>query len=268
MKHTRRVNPFTIEGLFEILRRNVQAACITISIGILVALIFYYRTPRIYNADMRVLIPTSFFTNTGALNDGINTPDSEIEAYRLIYAKDTLSDYFLDTLGERYNLFDLALDDPKHSIERQELRLKFQILVSAQSTIEVSITAATGEEAASMLEDYFKELLKVLRRKAGNSEEIADSALATLIEEPVIPDTPIYPHVWDYINAGFALGLLVALCQLIYREYRMTQFLFPEEVATYLGIEFLGDLPEISRLEWLYLLDHVRAAQQKLIEYK
>lgn len=262
---TRRVNPFTLEGFLEVLRRNLQAVSVTVCIGVLIALIFYYRTPRTYGSEITVLIPTGFFAASGQLTDGANTPDSELDAYRLIYAREVLNDNFLDTVGELYNVFEYALDDPKHSLERQAFRARFQISIASQSTIRIATTSGTAHEVAEMLNDYFKELLKVLRQKIPSEGDVPAKSLATLMEGPEVPYAPLTPNIWDFLNVGIMLGLLVGLFQLMYREYRITQYMFPEEVATFLGIDFLGELPQISRLEWLYLLDHVRAAQQKLI---
>lgn len=265
MNYRQRVNPFTFEGVLEVLKRNALRACVTISAGILISLIFYYRVQAVYSSEMKIFIPSNYLSLLARSQGAPMIPDAELDSYRIALVRSVLSDPFLDGLGERYDIFREALDAPKHSIERQSFRTRFSIESSSSSNVKISVTGSSPEEASGILDDTLKEIRKVLLHRITVENDLSEDKVASIIQEPSIPEMPLSPHKKDFVLIGFFLGVLTALCQLVYHEYKLSQFLYPEEIAAVLGVEFLGELPEVSRVNWLYLIDHVKSSRQKLL---
>src|SRR5436190_2038059 len=111
-----------LQDVIAIIKRNIWSVLITVvlcgCIGFAIASIL----PKRYKAKAVLDIPSSYFHNP-LVSDLISdiTDPSELNSQRMALLRLALSDEYLDSLGERFGLFQFPKDHPKRVSERSGL---------------------------------------------------------------------------------------------------------------------------------------------------
>lgn len=77
-------------------------------------------------------------------------------------------------------------------------------------------------------------------------EEGSGSAYVGVLQQPMLPDSPVFPRKSVFLFWGLLTGLMLAATVLLLQEYVARSHASPEQFAANLGIEYYGPLPTIQ----------------------
>lgn len=153
----------TFEYALSLLLRNAVGFVISILICAELAILANAYLPKKYKSKAVLNIQSSYFKNplVSDLISEINDP-SEGNAQRQSLLRLSLSEPFLDTLGERYRHFTTGPESEIRSLEREVLLHRIEYFSLSSTSFQISIGASDPYEAYNMTKDVLEQMTYTL----------------------------------------------------------------------------------------------------------
>lgn len=149
--------------LLGFIRRNLFRSVVMIVVCLGNTLILIDQLPKKYKSSAVLTIQSAYFRNP-LVSDLLTevTDQSELNAQRQALLRLSLSDRFLDTLGERYGLFESAARDPHRVLERELLLKQIEYFSVSPTSFQISLRAKDPNRVYHMTRDVLYQMTLTL----------------------------------------------------------------------------------------------------------
>ena len=153
----------TLNDLLAIFKRYILSTILLIILGASIGVGISFYIPKKFKTKAILNIQSSYFKNP-LVSDLIpeNTDPGELNTQRASLLRLSLSDEFLDSLGEKYNLFKSVPDSLMRTVERESLLKKIEYFSLSSTTFQISIAGNTPKEVYNMLKDVLDQMTYTL----------------------------------------------------------------------------------------------------------
>lgn len=218
-----------IENIIESLKDNFRLILISTLSVTLVSAIFtcFFISPK-YEATTKVFIGKEKFSNVSS-----DYSSDEISMYQRIMK--TYSEAF-----KTKNLMRKAIENVNEDVSVLEALNNSQVVVVSDTQIlQLKYVSDSREEAYNMIYGLTEEFMKM-------SKTLYSNGNVQIIQQPIVPDSPISPNKTMNIAIGFMLGLMLGVGIVFLKEFMKNTFGNKEDLECVLNIPCLGAIPNIE----------------------
>ncbi len=167
-----------ISKIFRIVWSNIYYIIIVTLLFALLGLFTAYIIPHKYKSKTTLNIQASYFQHplVSDLLSDVSDP-SELNAQRLALLRLALSTEFLDTLGQKYQLFSHAGSNTQHAIDRELFLKKIEYFSVSPTSFQISVVADTALKSYHMAQDILAQMTNTLIEQRYQSLMRARSAI-------------------------------------------------------------------------------------------
>lgn len=220
-----------LKDIVYILKKHLNLLIILPVVAALVAgIVSFFILSPVYQANANILInrPTS---DVG----GTTTNPNDITAYQKLvstYAELTKLDIVYKEAGTQIGLDDDAIK-----------ALASTISVSPKGDTQI-LTISVQSEEPELAQQYVAALAQSL--KVTGAEKLGQDNIQ-LLDEPVLPQSPVAPNKVMNVAIAFVLGSMIAVFIAFLIEYLDTRIKRPEEIEQITGLPIIGMIPVLDQ---------------------
>lgn len=172
-----------LSDIIDIIRRHIIPVVLTIVLCVMISVLIATVIPKRYKAKAILDIPSSYFRNplVSELISEVNDP-TELNAQRIALLRLALNDDFLDTLGEKYQLFKLTRDNPKRQAERDDLFRRIEYFSINTTSFQIGLVGDKPRLVYEMLSDVLDQMTYTLIEERYRTLTRARDAIQTQVE--------------------------------------------------------------------------------------
>lgn len=154
---------FTFADILGIIKRNWFLVTLLVLLGGSLGFTASLYVPKRFRATAELVIQSSYFHNP-LVNDIVASiyDPTELNAQKATLFRLALNEEFLDTLGEKYDLYTFPAESDGRVIEREELLKNIQYYSLSSTTYFLAARAADARLAYQLLRDIFEQVRQTL----------------------------------------------------------------------------------------------------------